>query len=187
MKKILILLILSMVITVMTGISYAEPSGFIDIRLNPPEEFKSGVMLNFTLEDGTNALYTINVENNGYNVQEKMPVGHHKLEFINIYDDLKGEYRIDSPKEVDIVANQGTMFQVDILKKKDIEKKSEEKDTKLEIKDNTKEQVVKKNVEEEIENKKNKKSFLGNPTLILMLILGVIFGVSKLKQALYKD
>lgn len=219
MKKLFfsIALIISIVgtgsyVTEATEIQY----GYIDIKAITPENFDTSIMINFTLEDGTNALYTLE-KVNSYKNEEKMLIGKHKLEFISIYNDLKGRYSVENEKEITITKDTSTPFVITITDAKVDNKKTLDKETDMFLGIKT-EEKVKEDKKEKIENvqeiekadkgiektddksvsnekinkkveNKESKGFLRKYmiTIIIAVILALIIGVIKFKQLLYKD
>ena len=84
----------------------------IEVIANVPEQFTKEITVNFTLDNGTNALYTLNKANR-YKVEGIIPIGNHTLNFININGN-NGEYKISSPGAVVAYEGQKSIFKIDI-------------------------------------------------------------------------
>lgn len=84
----------------------------IEVIANVPEQFTKEITVNFTLDNGTNALYTLN-KSNRYKVEGVIPLGNHILNFININGN-NGEYKISSPGVVVAYEGQKSIFKIDV-------------------------------------------------------------------------
>lgn len=84
----------------------------IEVIANVPEQFTKEITVNFTLDNGTNALYTLNKANR-YKVEGVIPLGNHTLNFININGN-NGEYKISSPGAVVAYEGQKSTFKIDV-------------------------------------------------------------------------
>lgn len=204
-KRIFLLFILLIVYQRIYTHAEIKDVGFIDIQVELPRDFETGLMINFTLEDGTNALYTLN-PHNGYKLQQQMPVGRHTLDFINLYNDIKGEYEISSEKVIVIEKNKGTLFDVFIDKRitdkevgekineflgvaedTDVNTISQEEVEALEGEYDYKEEIVTEDLQKE--KIEGSGSFIRRNliTIVILLILVLVLLLMKLKEIIYKS
>lgn len=86
----------------------------IIIKANVPEGFDKNIMINFELKDGTNALYTLNKEQN-YIYKGLIPVGQAKLSFASVTPD-NGAYNVTLPKEINVEENKSINLDVNVSK-----------------------------------------------------------------------
>lgn len=84
----------------------------IEVIANVPDQFTKEITVNFTLDNGTNALYTLNKANR-YKVEGVIPIGNHILNFININGN-NGEYKISSQGAVVAYEGQKSTFKIDV-------------------------------------------------------------------------
>lgn len=100
----------------------------IEVIANVPEQFTKEITVNFTLDNGTNALYTLNKANR-YKVEGIIPIGNHTLNFININGNT-GEYKVLSQGVVGAYEGQKSTFKIDVTINPDMiqDKKSSSND-----------------------------------------------------------
>lgn len=101
-----------------------------EVTADVPEGFDREITINFTLDNGANALYTLN-RSNKYKESGVIPIGSHNLNFININGNT-GQYDISSAGVIVAYEGQKCKFKVTVTNNQDVysENKSNESDTK---------------------------------------------------------
>lgn len=176
MKKLTIITFLIFIISIIilpTNVTATPEVTSVIIQADVPEGFEKNILINFTLEDQTNALYRLEKVNN-FSSKNPIPVGKHKIDFINILDDIKGEYKVKAPKEIETKKGAITSFKIVI--ENNIEKNNKDNnDLKIE-------KSKEKNSQINIQNKSNnneiktKKSFFRRYIFTLVIFIISIIG-----------
>jgi|GEM_PF-6129304 len=181
MKK---LSIIMMTITILIGISFnfnvyaiEKGYGYINIEADVPLNFEKNILINFTLEDGTNALYRLETFNN-FKVQEKMPVGNHKIDFISILNDTRSIYKVEAKEEIQIEKDISSDYKIEILNAESDKEKKENIDSEAET--NIKQEELKKDRNTRNTIKDFMKSYI--VTLSLFIVLGIVYIIIRIKK-----
>lgn len=84
-------------------------TGWIEVKGTVLEGFDRSIMINIFSESGYNSLFTVN-KINGFTLKQKVPIGKYKVDFISVFGDTTGKYRVDSQRDIEIKADVLTQF-----------------------------------------------------------------------------
>ncbi len=99
--------------------SYADQTGYLDVKVETPMGFDKAIMINLFAEDGRNYLTTAEPANQ-WKSNFELPAGKYTVDFVGIDDDIRSEYLAVHPEDVIVQAEKGTLFQVTIKRAGDI-------------------------------------------------------------------
>ncbi|MBY7009318.1 hypothetical protein FDC58_14935 [Clostridium botulinum] len=123
MKKVFKIFFTFLMIIILNNVNaYAEPIienknvsiTNIEVKANVPTGFNKTIYVNFKLEDGTNALYTLIPQEN-YIYNGVIPIGQAQVNFINIVEN-NNEYKYSSAGALGAYEGQKTKFTIDVQK-----------------------------------------------------------------------
>lgn len=113
MKKIIsFILVFCFFYNIPMSINAAE-LGIIKFEAKVPSNLNDSIIINFDMEDGTNAMYRLD-KLNEYKASEKIPVGSHKLSSAYIYSDTKKKYKVTCNKEITVKANGTINYKITV-------------------------------------------------------------------------